>query len=211
MVKDLILIGGGGHCKACIDVIEKGQEYKIIGILDDFDKIGLEVLGYPVIGCDEDLANFESTGISFLITVGHIKSNKVRKNIYNRLLERNLKLATILSPYAIKSKFSTVGLGTVLMHNVILNSDSNIGENSIINTNALIEHDCKVGNHTHISTGTIVNGGCNIGDNVFIGSGSVIVQGVTIADNIIIGAGSLVLKSIYYEGVYVGSPVNKIF
>lgn len=210
MAKDLILIGGGGHCKSCIDVIEQGDDYKIVGILDTIDKVGSNVLGYPIVGADENILNYEREEVFFLITVGHIKSNKVRKNIYLRLVERNLNIGTVISPFAIKSKYSSAGVGTIIMHHVILNSDSYIGENCIINSKALIEHDCKIGNHTHISTGVIINGGCTVGDNVFIGSRTVIAQGVTIGDNITIGAGSLVLKSIYTEGVYIGSPIHKI-
>lgn len=209
-MKDIILIGGGGHCRSCIEVIEQRQDFNIIGILDSFDKIGLKVLGYPIVGIDDDISDFEDRDVSFLVTIGQIKTNNVRKNMYEKLMVRNLKLATIASPYAIISKFSSVGMGTILMHNVILNSNSSIGENCIINTKALIEHDCKIGNHTHISTGTLVNGGCNIGENVFIGSGSVIGHGVTIGDNIIIGAGSLVLKSVIDEGLYIGCPIRRI-
>ena len=34
-MKELILIGGGGgHCRSCIDVIEQEQKFKIAGIID---------------------------------------------------------------------------------------------------------------------------------------------------------------------------------
>ena len=33
-MKKIILVGGGGHCKSCIDVIENENKYKIIGIID---------------------------------------------------------------------------------------------------------------------------------------------------------------------------------
>ena len=52
---DLILIGGGGHCKSCIDVIEMQDKYKIAGIVDLPNNIGDKVLGYPIIACDADL------------------------------------------------------------------------------------------------------------------------------------------------------------
>jgi hypothetical protein len=32
IMRDLILIGGGGHCKSCIDVIELETKYAIAGI-----------------------------------------------------------------------------------------------------------------------------------------------------------------------------------
>ena len=38
--KQIILIGGGGHCKSCIDVIESTNEFSIAGIVDTKDKIG---------------------------------------------------------------------------------------------------------------------------------------------------------------------------
>jgi acetyltransferase-like isoleucine patch superfamily enzyme len=41
-VKPLILIGGGGHCRSCIDVIETTDEWQIKGILDQSEKIGTE-------------------------------------------------------------------------------------------------------------------------------------------------------------------------
>ena len=53
--EDIILIGGGGHCKACIDVIEEDNRYVIMGIIDFPEKIGQSILGYPIIDCDENL------------------------------------------------------------------------------------------------------------------------------------------------------------
>ena len=51
----IILIGGGGHCKSCIEVIESKGDFVIAGIIDVKEKIGTSLLGYPVIGCDDDL------------------------------------------------------------------------------------------------------------------------------------------------------------
>ena len=55
--KNLILLGGGGHCKSVIDVAEAAG-YNILGILDRPDEVGKEVLGYKVIGTDDDIANY---------------------------------------------------------------------------------------------------------------------------------------------------------
>lgn len=53
--KKIILIGGGGHCKAVIDVIELLGGYEILGIIDINEKVGSDILGYKVIGTDEDI------------------------------------------------------------------------------------------------------------------------------------------------------------
>ena len=53
--ENIILIGGGGHCKACIDVIETQGKFLIAGIIDVKEKLHQKVGGYEVIGSDEDL------------------------------------------------------------------------------------------------------------------------------------------------------------
>ncbi len=45
----LILIGGGGHCKSCIDVIEQEDKFEIAGILDVPEKKGERILNYEIL------------------------------------------------------------------------------------------------------------------------------------------------------------------
>ncbi len=58
MKHPIILIGGGGHCKSCIDVIESEGKFQIKGIIDLPSELGNKVLGYPVIGNDDDIDSF---------------------------------------------------------------------------------------------------------------------------------------------------------
>ena len=45
MIKEkLILIGGGGHCKSCIDVIEQEGRFDIDAIVDVEEKLGQSIL-----------------------------------------------------------------------------------------------------------------------------------------------------------------------
>ena len=39
----IILIGGGGHCKSCIDVLEQEGRFQIVGIIDVKENIGKKV------------------------------------------------------------------------------------------------------------------------------------------------------------------------
>jgi FlaA1/EpsC-like NDP-sugar epimerase len=55
MKQKIILIGGGGHCKSCIDVIEQEGKYTIAGVVDVKEKAGQTIMGYPFIGTDDDL------------------------------------------------------------------------------------------------------------------------------------------------------------
>ena len=84
----ILLIGGGGHCKACIDVIEQAGKFQIAGIIDLPGKLHQLVLGYPVIGCDADLAELIKTFSNVLITVGQLKSPTRRMELFDEI-EKN--------------------------------------------------------------------------------------------------------------------------
>lgn len=203
--KNLILIGGGGHCRSVIDVAES-VGYNVIGVLDVPEEVGNSVLGYKVIGTDDDIPKYVGD-VVFMITVGFVQNPNIRVKLFNKVKEVGGKFATIVASTAYVSRYAFIGEGTIVMHNAVVNSNVEIGTNCIINTFSNIEHDAIVGDQSHISTGAMVNGGCKIGKRVFVGSQSVLVNGVDVGDDIIIGAGSVVVKSIYRPGVYVGNPV----
>ncbi len=169
-IKDILLLGGGGHCKSCIDVIELEGKYNIVGIIDKKELIDQDILGYKVIGCDDNLIELFKTYKYAVVTVGQIKSNSLRVKLFNLAKDIGYKLPTIISPLAYVSKHSTIGEGTVVLHQALVNSNSKIGRNCIINSKALIEHDVLVEDNCHISTGTIINGGVIVDKNTFVGS-----------------------------------------
>ena len=204
--KPLILVGGGGHCRSVIEAAESAG-MTIKGILDLPSEVGKKILGYEVIGSDDNIPQYVDKA-EFIITVGFIKNPAIRIKIYNRIKEAGGKLATIIASTARISKYATVGEGTVIMHQAFVNAGAQIGENCIINTFCNIEHDAHVGAQSHISTGAMVNGDCNVGERVFIGSQSVLANGISVGDDIIVGAGSLVRKSITKAGVYSGNPAT---
>lgn len=180
MSKDIILIGGGGHCKSVIDVIEQESNFNIAGIIDKIEFVGQNVLGYKIIGSDNDLSFLREKFSYAFITIGHIKTNSSRIKLFNLLKDLKFTLPTIISPLAYVSKHSTVGEGTIIMHNALINSNVKVGENCIINSKALVEHDVIVGNNCHISTGSVLNGGVIVKDNSFIGSNTSTKQGIEI-------------------------------
>ena len=188
----IVLIGGGGHCKSVIDVIEQEAKFEIAGIVDKSQFLGSKILNYPVIGNDSDLVSLAKQFKYALITVGHIKSPSSRIKLFMLAKKAGFFFPYIVSPNAYVSKHSKIGNGTIVMHNAIINADSSIGDNCIINSKALIEHDCSILSHCHISTNVIINGGVKIGSKSFIGSNVTTKDNITIKENSFIKAGSLV-------------------
>lgn len=205
-IRNLILIGGGGHCKAVIDVAKDAQ-YCIQGILEHQLCDCENVLGFPIIGVDDDIPKYVNNS-TFIITVGQIKDPTLRIKLDTLVKNVGGDLATIVATTAHVSDYASIEEGTVVLHYASINADAHVGRNCIINTHSNIEHDVKIGDFCHISTGAMVNGNCQIGNRVFIGSGAIIANGVTICDDCVIGAGAVVTKSITEKGIYVGNPAK---
>ena len=195
-MKPLLLLGGGGHCRSCIDVIEDEGEYHIKGIVQHPKDGNNPVLGYPILGINEDLPKLVEDIPYFIVAVGQIRSADIRIALYEKSKMLGAKMAVVISSKSHVSRHAFVEEGSIVMHGAIVNAGARIGINAIINSMALIEHDAVVGDHCHISTGAMVNGDVVIGSRCFIGSGVIIHQGVSIGDGAIISAGSIVRKHV---------------
>ncbi|RPD45520.1 acetyltransferase [Paracnuella aquatica] len=210
MKTPLILIGGGGHCRSCIDVIESTDTFSIEGILDEAAAPGSEVLGYKVLGNDSLVPGLTAKGYTFLITVGHIKSAAARIKIFDSLRLCGSTLATVVASSARVSRHAKIGVGTIVMHGGQVNAGAKVGVNTILNTGSLVEHDAIVGDHVHLSTHAVVNGGAAIGNASFIGSNAVVSQACRVAPCTVIGAASVVIRNITEAGTFVGNPAKRI-
>ena len=117
-MRNLILLGGGGHCESVIAVIEMLSEFKIQGILDPiYSKNNAQfILGYPILGNDNKIEELKSKKLEFVITVGQIKSPSIRKKLFEKVKLVKGKLPIIISSTAYVSKHTKVGEGTVVMN-----------------------------------------------------------------------------------------------
>ena len=190
-MNNIILIGGGGHCKSVIDVIEQEGRFIIKGIVDKPELLGSNILGYPVIGNDSDLDYLVKKYQYALITVGQIRSPSLRIKLFNLAVKAGFILPSIVSPNAYVSRYASLGNGVVVMHGALVNINTTISDNCIVNSKALIEHDCQIFKHCHISTNATINGGVTVEEGCFIGSGAITKESIIIKRNSFIKAGSV--------------------
>jgi sugar O-acyltransferase (sialic acid O-acetyltransferase NeuD family) len=154
----ILLIGAGGHCRSCMDVIEQEGCWDIAGLVGRKAEIGTSVLGYPVIASDAELADLVKDYPYALITVGHIHIPNLRAQLFHDARSLGFTLPVVVSPRAYVSRHASIGDGTVVFHGAVVNAGARIGMNCIVNSRALVEHDVAVGDHCHVSTGAILNG-----------------------------------------------------
>ena len=202
---NLILIGAGGHARACIDVVEQEGIFNIAGLIGLAEEVGSKHFDYEVIATDAEMPALAKQYQFALITMGQILTAKHRSHLFTQAQAAGFTIPTVIAPTAYVSSHSTIGTGTMVMHGAVINAGAQVGKNCIVNSNSLIEHDAHVEDHCHISTGAILNGRTSIGTGSFIGSGAVIKEGVSIGANSLVGMGLIVRHNVDNNAKYLGS------
>lgn len=206
--RNILLIGGGGHCRSVLSAMLAAGK-AVSGIIDSKEIVGQTVFGIPVIGTDEDLPLFDRGEYEIIVTVGSVKDNSRRDELYKMAKALGFGCALFVAAGAIVGRDVSLGEGTVVLESAVVNARAKTGGNCIINTGAIVEHDVAVGNSVHIAPGAIVGGCVRIGDRAFIGSGSTVIQGITMGPGAVVGAGSSVIEDVP-EGAFVAGCPAKI-
>lgn len=192
-MKSLLLIGCGGHARSLIELIDSSAEWQIHGLVGLPEQVGRRVLGYPVVGCDDDLSGLLEECSAAVLAIGQLPDSSSRVRLAKKLEQVGFQFPVVISPHAVVSRHAQLGCGTTVGHGAIVNAGAVVGEHCIINSCALIEHDVQIGHHCHVSTGVLVNGGVQIGSNSFIGSGAMLREGLTLQPFTVVGAGKRVM------------------
>lgn len=208
-MKEIILLGMGGHAHSVVDSIEKGKQYHIAGFLEPDVSNGASYKGYKVLGNDEILVNLYKKGMRHaFVTVGYMGTGKVRVHLYQKLKQIGYQIPNIVDPSAEIANNVQLGDGNFVGKNAVINAGTVVGNMCIINTSAIIEHDCYIDHHVHLAVGSVICGNAQIGEETFVGANSVIIQGISVGQNVLIGAGTVVTKDISDHMLQYGSALK---
>jgi len=191
-MKDIIIIGGGGHAKVVISIINKLKTYNIIGYTDILNNG--KILSVNYLGTDNEVLNYSKQTL-LALGIGQINNQDFRRKIVNYFIDEGYHFATLVSPDSILNEDVNIGIGTVIMDGVIINCCTAISDYSIINTKVSVDHDCLIGEFVHIAPGTTVCGNVIINDGTFVGAGTTIINNIELECNSFIKAGKLVKES----------------
>ncbi|MGC1684418.1 MAG: NeuD/PglB/VioB family sugar acetyltransferase [Candidatus Acidiferrales bacterium] len=210
-VPRVVVVGCSGHARVIVDILETAKCCHIVGLLDDLRPPGTEVLGYQVIGSDEDLPALVAAGICDSVVVG-IGDNWTRCRIASRIKRTipEIHFLTAIHPSAQIARYCTIGAGTVIMAGVVVNPGSEIGEFCILNSGSSLDHDSRMGRFSSLAPRSVTGGGVKIGDYSAIAIGATISHSISIGEHTVIGAGATVLKDIPDCVVAYGTPARII-
>lgn len=163
-IKNLLIIGAGGHGQCCHEIAERMKNYDKISFLDDGPEYELSDL---VIGKIKELENFKSEYDDVFVAIGN---NKVRCTLYKKVRELGFHIPTLIDPTAFVSIYCFIGEGTVVFPNAVLETHCYVGKECIISSNVTIHHDARVESFSLIYSNTVVRPEARIGTMSRIGS-----------------------------------------
>lgn len=203
-MKNKILLIGAYHemielCESC--------NYEVIGIFDNDYDYDDEYYGVKIVGKDSDAELlYEQYGDIPVVITPFMPS--VRERLYNLYSSIGYKFATIISPDAIVSKFSTIGEGSVIQSGVNIAANTHIGRFVKLNTMCNIMHDNEIGDFVTVSPNAVTLGYVKIGDRAFLGANCTILPNLKIGNDATVGAAAVVTKDIPSEKVVKGNPAK---
>ena len=200
-MRDLIIIGAGGHGRVIADIARATGKYSNICFLDDAEH---NEFSLNIIGKVSDYKLYVNE-CEFVVAIGN---NSVRKRIQNELTSNGAEMATLVHPAAVVGSGVYIGDGSVVMAGAVINANAKIDEGVIINTCASVDHDCVVDSYCHISVGAHLAGTVSVGSETMIGAGATVINNISICSECVIGAGAVVVKNISNGGIYVGVPAR---
>jgi sugar O-acyltransferase (sialic acid O-acetyltransferase NeuD family) len=196
---NIVILGGGGHGKMCIDLIRSTGQWHIVGILDSIQPIGSSVLGVPVVGRDgpDDLARVRAAGVGDIVNgVGLVERHRERAALNARLRAAGFRLPNLIHARAVVEPSAVLGEGNQVMACAVVGSDARIGDGCIINSGAVVSHDAKIGDDVHIAPGALLAGAVKVGPRSLIGMGATVYYRVAIGAEVIVANGCNVMDDI---------------
>ncbi|UKM63944.1 acetyltransferase [Flavobacteriaceae bacterium GSB9] len=201
---NVVIIGASGHAKVVIDIVERLNQYSIVGLIDSFKPIDSSIYNYRVLGNENDIPRL-SKSHNFKLGIIAIGDNWTRKLIYEKIkkISPDFDYISAIHPNAVIGKNVKIGKGTVIMAGAVINSDANIGKFCIVNTKASLGHDSILKKYASLAPNSTIGGKSTIGACSAICMGAIIIQDISIGKHSIIGAAALINKNISdYKMVY---------
>jgi sugar O-acyltransferase (sialic acid O-acetyltransferase NeuD family) len=193
----VIIYGGGGLSKMIIESVRILSVYQIVGIIDDRMKKGDDVIGTPVLGGAEMLAELYQQGIRTAVnSVGGIGDYKVRLNVFHTLANEGFICPPIVHPTAHVDPSARLEAGVLVLAQSYVSGNARIGMGTLINNSVVISHDCLVGACANFSPGAMIAGDVVIGDFTQIGMNATVNIGVHVGKECMIGNGATVKKDV---------------
>ena len=210
MNREFYVLGVGHNTSVYLDLVE-ACGYTIKGLYHYNDeRVGELDHGYPILGSFDDLFSLNSLeGMNFALSQG---DNKIRANIFEKIIEKKGNVPTLIHPSAKVSKYAQLGQGVVVHINTVVHPNVIVGDNTVLSYNVSVTHNTRIGKNCYLAFGMMLGAYTIVEDFVFLGIGAIVISGKVdlIGTSAYVGAGAVVTKSVAAYECVAGNPAKFI-
>jgi sugar O-acyltransferase (sialic acid O-acetyltransferase NeuD family) len=201
-MRDVVMIGGGGHAMSCLDAADP-RTVNFVGYVGPApdERLPLRYLG-------DDAALPEHCGSGRALAFVAVGDNARRRDLSEKVTALGVELATLVADTARVSPHASVAPGAAVLHGALVGPRASIGTGAVVNTAASVDHDCTIEQFAHIAPGTHLAGGVRIGAGAFAGVGVSVIPDVHIGSWAVVGAGAVVIGDIPPQETVMGAPAR---
>ena len=207
-MKDLYILGAGGHAKEVYFLAERIGKWNIKGMLDIVAAEPLEISSKEVpVYSESILEELNSENICLVIGIAGSVNNV--KKIVTRYLDR-FEFPNLIDPTVVSSiENISMGKGNIITPNNTITTAIQIGSFNVFNIGGVVHHDVVIGDYNIFGPSVNISGGVQIGNCNYFGVKATVLQYLKLEDNNLIGAASLVTKDVDSNMTLVGIPAKK--
>ena len=202
-MKEVIIIGAGGHAAEIDDYIKYSQsvtgkrELNVIGFLDDNPgNYASYRRSAPLLGGIKD--HKVVPGQAYIIGIANLK---YRRLFVERFLNEGAVFVSFIHPSAYVSESATVGEGSIVGPNANLGPNVKIGNYTLINSRCSMGHDTVVGDFNFISPNVCFSGFTSVGNDNLFGINSATIPGISVGNRNKIAAGMVLDNNVGDDSV----------
>lgn len=183
----LLVLGAGGHGRSVAEAAELSGLFEVVGFLDDGLPAGSDVLGYPILGAMETMADQLAVCDESIVAIGN---NALRQSLMQQLTDVGLDVGTVIHPRACVSPSAVVGKGSAVMAGAIVGTEARLGLGVIVNCGAVVDHHARVDDFGHLGVNACMAGGSVLGRGAWMQAGSALGYGVSVTAETILQPGA---------------------
>lgn len=211
-MKDIVIYGAGGYGREIACLIHRlnsiKPEWNLLGFIDDGEPVGKHTEYGQVLGNIDYLQKYTSP-LSVCIAIG---TPRIVQRLSSAIHNPYIEFPNLIDPTVefLDSENVRIGKGNIICAKSVISCNVEIGDFNLFNISVGIGHDVTIGSFNVLMPNVNISGGVTIGDTNLFGVKSTVLQFLTVESNVKIGANSLLMKKAKNDGLYFGTPANRI-